>query len=236
MLPSGAGDLDADPVRRGLPFSPLVEHAIELSAQWHDRTYRKGRWRDEPFDITGESLHGIPVMAHVTAVAITVARAEWDETVIAAAFLHDVLEDENERGVRLRLEQLESVVGIEVTRLVSCLTEDMADRSGRPLSWKDRKQGYLRRLATAPDAAIAISVADKLHNLWSINGALEAGIDVFSNGPERRALSAGAPDQLWFYRSVWELADAREAPKLAPMREQLGEEVSRFVRVSAPYA
>ena len=24
-------------------FSPLIEHAIELSAQWHDGTYRKSR-------------------------------------------------------------------------------------------------------------------------------------------------------------------------------------------------
>ena len=41
-------------------FSPLVEQAIELAAQWHDSTYRKSRWRDPAFDLPEEAVDLFP--------------------------------------------------------------------------------------------------------------------------------------------------------------------------------
>ena len=43
-------------------FSPLVEQAIELAAQWHDSTYRKSRWRDPAFDPPDEAVLRVPVV------------------------------------------------------------------------------------------------------------------------------------------------------------------------------
>jgi hypothetical protein len=52
-------------------FSPMIERAVELAAEWHDRTYRKSRWRPHPFEAPATEEPGrIPVMAHVTAVAL----------------------------------------------------------------------------------------------------------------------------------------------------------------------
>ncbi|HEX7072158.1 MAG TPA: HD domain-containing protein [Rhodothermales bacterium] len=215
------------------PFDPLIEHAIELSAQWHDRTYRKGAWRDEPFEPADENGIPIPVMAHVTTVAITLARAGWDAATVAAAFLHDVLEDEDRHGRRLAVEHLRKAVGDRVTDLVVNVTETKNDESGRKRDWRARKEGYLDRLAAAPDEAVAISLADKLHNLWSINRALERGIDVFVSTPQRRALTGGPTEQLWFNEAARALAEGRDDERLRPIMRQFDEELATFRRLAA---
>src|SRR5690554_6844601 len=80
------------------PFSPIIEQATELAAQWHDGTYRKSRWREEAFRVPeGEKLL-VPAITHVTTVAMIVQRAGWDDITVAAAFLHDILEDPNRYG------------------------------------------------------------------------------------------------------------------------------------------
>ncbi|CAN5589815.1 HD domain-containing protein [soil metagenome] len=213
-------------------FSPLLEEAIELSAQWHDGTYRKNRWRDTPFDPPIEVVLRIPVMAHVTAVAMTVQRAGWEDTVVAAAFLHDVLEDPNRYGSRLRTERLSQLMGEEVTALVEAVSEPRADDDGRHLSWQERKDAYLARLAAAPDGAVAISFADKVHNLWTMNRSLKAGVNIFENGPGRKGLSAGPERQQWFFSSVFKLADARTDERLSHLRHDLSTELQRFERLA----
>lgn len=209
-----------------LPFSPLVEHAIELSAQWHDRTYRKGGWREPAFDPVDSEFIPVPVSAHVTAVAICVARAGWDEATIAAAFLHDALEDEDRHGRRLARLRLEEAVGKRVVELVEFVTEQKLDSEGQHRSWRVRKEDYLRRLRKAPIESIAISTADKLHNLWSINQALRRGIDVFAASSGRRPLSAGPAEQIWFHAAVFQLAQERGDPRLEGMLQQLQHELA----------
>lgn len=209
-------------------FSPLIEQAIELAAQWHAGTYRKGRWREPPFTPPkGEALR-VPTMAHVTAVAMTVQRGGWSEEAVAAAFLHDVLEDENRYDQRFRVERMRDLMGETVTHLVLTLSEEKRDAQGRRRNWRDRKDGYLAQLESGPVEAIAISVADKLHNLWSMNESLARDVGIFADGPNRRALSAGPEAQLWFFEAVLHHATARDDARLTPMCEQLRDEVERF--------
>jgi (p)ppGpp synthase/HD superfamily hydrolase len=209
-------------------FSPLIEQAIELAAQWHAGTYRKGRWREPPFTPPeGEALR-VPTMAHVTAVAMTVQRGGWSEEAVAAAFLHDVLEDENRYDQRFRVERMRDLMGEEVTRIVRTLSEEKRDAQGRRRKWRARKEGYLDQLRNGSDEAIAISLADKLHNLWSMNESLARDIGIFTDAPNRRALSAGPEAQRWFYHAVLTLAADRADARLIPLREQLQTEVDRF--------
>jgi (p)ppGpp synthase/HD superfamily hydrolase len=210
------------------PFSPLLEQAIELSAQWHDQTYRKSRWRDEAFEIPSEDYLGVPVIAHLTAVAMTLQRAGWDEATVAAAFLHDVIEDRNRWRNHLSEEGLEAVMGPEVTDLVRYVSEKKYDNEGRPRPWRDRKAGYLDGLSSAPDGAVAISVVDKLHNLWTINNSLQNGIDVFSEDENRRALHGSPAEQLWLVEEVLAIASVREDPRFSEIRRQLRNEINRF--------
>jgi (p)ppGpp synthase/HD superfamily hydrolase len=209
-------------------FSPLIEHAIELAAQWHDGTYRKGYWRDVPFDVPDGAILQVPVMAHVTAVAMTVMRAGWDEHVVAAAFLHDVLEDANRFDHNLRFAHLARIVGIEVARLVTEVTEYKCDDSGRHRTWRERKEDYVAGIRVHTPGAAAISLADKQHNLWNINQSLERGIDVYANGMNRRGLSSGPAEQLWFHQAVLDATRSHVDDRLHPMRDGLRFELSRF--------
>lgn len=209
-------------------FSPLVERAIELAAKWHDVTYRKGTWREPVFDPPTDREVQVPVMTHLAAVASIVQRAGWGDETVAAAYLHDAIEDRNRHGQRLRRQQLREAVGSEVERLVAAVSEQKLDADDRPRPWRDRKEDYVSNVQAAPAAAKAISLADKLHNLWSINESLRAGEDMFTPGPNRPALSAGPDAQLWFHRAVLEATSAGDDPRLEPMRERLQQEIERF--------
>ena len=213
-------------------FSPLIEQAIELAAQWHDSTYRKSRWRDPAFVLPESEVLRVPVMAHVTAVAFIVQRAGWEDEAVAAAFLHDVLEDANRFGETFRRERMRRLLGEDVTSLVEIVTEQKFDEAGGGRSWEARKHDYVAQIRRGVPAAAAISLADKLHNLWSINESLGRGLDVFSSGPNRRALSAGPEAQLTFYRAVLEATTPHDDARLPPMRRRLREEIERFVALA----
>ena len=209
-------------------FSPLIEQAIEVSAQWHDQTYRKKRWRDAAFETPEDTVLRVPVAAHVTTVAMTVQRAGFDDDTVAAAFVHDVLEDANRFGRKMREEELRRELGEEVVRRVRQVTEQQLDVHNEPIPWRRRKEAYIRQIRTGFPEAAAISLADKLHNLWSINQALDRGVDVFRRDEQGRGLSAGTTEQLWFYDAVLEATMRFEDPRLIPLRERLARELERF--------
>lgn len=203
-------------------FRPLIEHAIELSAQWHDGTYRKSVWRDPAFEVPEDEEIQIPVIAHLAAVASIVRRAGWSEETVAAAYLHDTIEDMNRHGQRLRRKQLREAVGTEVARLVDQVSEQKLDDEGRMRAWRDRKEDYLEGIREGSAEAAAISLADKIHNLWSINQSLDAGEDIFGS------LSGDPSDQRWFHRAVLEASTHHEDVRLEPMRDRLRREIGRF--------
>lgn len=203
-------------------FSPLVEHAAELAAQWHDGTYRKSVWRDPAFEVPDTEVVQVPVISHLAAVASIVRRAGWDDTVVAAAYLHDAIEDANRYGRRLRRTQLRDAMGPEVTALVARVSEKKLDATGDMRPWRDRKEGYLDSLRAGPPPAMGISLADKIHNLWSITQSLEAGEDILE------MLSGDGETQLWFHRAVLEVSTHHDDPRLVPMRERLENEIDRL--------
>ena len=209
-------------------FSPLIEHAIELAGQWHAGTYRKGVWRDAPFSSPQGNPPRVPVMSHVTTVALSVQRAGWGDNSVAAAFLHDVLEDPNRHGQRLSYDDLEKIIGQAVARLVLQVSEQKLDNEGHVRSWKERKIGYIEGLKTHSTEAAAISLADKTHNLWSINESIARGIDVFQDAKHRSALSAGISEQHWFYMRVLEATRLHKDPRLIPMRHRFKLELDRY--------
>ena len=209
-------------------LSPQIEQAIELASLWHGGTFRKSHWRVPPFETPEGASLRIPVMAHLTATAVSVQRAGWRDPVVAAAFLHDTLEDVNRYGERFRHEKLLELMGKEVTRLVEAVSERKMTEDDRPRPWHDRKQDYVSNLREAPPGAIAISLADKLHNLWTINESLDSGVDLFGETSKPSVFSAGRRDQLWFYRAVLKVAASREHKGLGGLEKELREQVDRF--------
>ncbi|MEL6615987.1 MAG: HD domain-containing protein [Bacteroidota bacterium] len=210
-------------------FSPLVERAIEIAAEWHDGTYRKGRWTDPVLPpASGGVPPRIPAMAHVTAVAMTVAQAGWGEETIAAAFLHDALEDRDRHRRWFPRERMVDLVGETVVTIVEAVSEPKLAASGGFLPWRERKEAYVAHIEAGPPEASAVSLADKLHNAYAMASSLEAGVDIFTSAPGRTALTAGASEQLWYFRAVLEATRAHDDPRLVPQRQRLDEEVARF--------
>ena len=190
-------------------LSELVEQAIELAAQWHDGTYRKGTWRPTPFVLPNDEPVRTPVMTHLTAAAFSVQQAGWDEATIAATFLHDILEDPNKHGEYLSREELTSLVGEEVTQLVSFFnrTEVRRVRQASYLEAAEKSITLLIFLTFDP-RAVAICLADKHHNLWSMNMSRRKGIDVFSSSKNRKKLSSGREEQIWFFSGVLDASES----------------------------
>ncbi len=209
-------------------FSPLVEQAAELASEWHDGTYRKGRWREPVFALADGTHPRVPMIAHVATVAMTVQRAGFDDETVAAAYLHDTVEDAHASGVQMRADVIREVLSERVASLILAVSEPVASPGSPKLDWQARKDGYLDALRTGSPSAAAISLADKLHNLWTTCESLAAGIDVFTSTPTRRGLSAGPDRQRWFYHAVLDATSHHPDERLDALRDELRGQLARF--------
>jgi guanosine-3',5'-bis(diphosphate) 3'-pyrophosphohydrolase len=124
------------------------QHAAALAARAHrDQLRRDGR---------------TPYFSHPARVALTVAAVFGctDATVLAAALLHDVIED-----TRVDYDDLLKNFGLEVADIVSCLSKD------KRMVESEREAEYDRRLAAGPWQARLIKLADVYDNLADSAGA-----------------------------------------------------------------
>ncbi|WP_427366708.1 RelA/SpoT family protein [Candidatus Caldatribacterium saccharofermentans] len=127
----------------------LVERAYHFASKAHEGQVR---------------LSGEPFFVHPLAVAHIVADLRMDEVTIAAALLHDVLEDSN-----VTEEALQREFGDEVTRLVQGVTKLNVGFSYT--SKEETQVENYRRLfvAMAEDVrVIIIKLADRLHNMRTL--------------------------------------------------------------------
>lgn len=120
----------------------MIERAAEFAAKAHEGVMRKGS--------------KVPYIYHPMEVALIVALLTTDEEVIAAAYLHDVLEDTD-----VTPEELEAAFGPRVRSLVESESENKA------LTWKERKGATIQRLKTASMETKILTLGDKLSNMRS---------------------------------------------------------------------
>jgi hypothetical protein len=126
--------------------SPLVASALDLAYEAHAGQVRKG-------DDT-------PYVDHPIEVAHMLYEEGFDETVVAAGLLHDVVEDSE-----VTVAQLADRFGADVAALVDVLTDD------RSLPYNERKEQHRRKVRQAGMPAAAIYAADKLANLRAFRAA-----------------------------------------------------------------
>jgi (p)ppGpp synthase/HD superfamily hydrolase len=98
---------------------------------------------------------GEPYVAHPFAVAERLQQAGFGEDILAAAILHDVVEDSEIGG-----EELAARFGARVGELVTALTDDTSIEG-----FVERKHAHRERVEEAGPDAAAIYAADKLTNL-----------------------------------------------------------------------
>ncbi|MEX0848978.1 MAG: HD domain-containing protein [Candidatus Dependentiae bacterium] len=201
-------------------FSPLIEKALELAAQWHENTYRRDQWRTAPFNFKDNTQPKTPVLMHLTSVGFILQRAGFDDVTVAAGILHDIIEDGNKDNQTFSYEQLKQHMGVEIADIVMNLSETKTDNDGNKLSWKIRKDEYLEKLSSAPLNVLAISLADKIHNLWSFNQGMHHGVTHFKADPK---------EQIWFYSSVLNLAKKHKTDKrIAQLIDEFEAQLDQF--------
>src|SRR5262245_43981997 len=126
----------------------LLEHAFAVAAAAHEGQQRRS---------------GEPFIQHPFAVARILAELHLDEETLAAALLHDVLEDTS-----MDVDQLKSEFGDEIARLVDGVTKLTR------IQFQSREhaeaENYRKMiLAMAQDErVILIKLADRLHNMRTI--------------------------------------------------------------------
>lgn len=129
--------------------TPKIEKAIKKASQLHVGQTRK-------------SDGNIPYVSHVFSVAAILSNYTDDEDIIAAALLHDTIEDTSYTP-----ENLEREFGTRVKDIVMGVTEEKM-RDGVKIPWAERKQKYLERIMQDSKESLLVAAADRLHNISSL--------------------------------------------------------------------
>ena len=159
--------------------SLLVEAAVRYAARAHFGDMRKG--------------NHIPYIAHPVEVMMLSRRMTNIAEVMAAASLHDVVED-----TCVKVEDIRREFGEKVAALVCMESEDKRENLPKSSTWKLRKSENLIREMNAPVDAKRIMLADKVSNMRStLRDFRESGHDIWNKFNMK-----DVHEQAWYYRSV----------------------------------
>lgn len=141
----------------------------------------------------------IPYITHPLETAVIASMLTEEEEIIAAALLHDTMED---AGVSY--EELKAQFGLRVADLVA---EESEDKSR---TWKERKSTTLEHLKTAGRDIKILTLADKLSNIRSMaRDYLLKGEELWQRfNVKEKSLHA------WYYNSMKErLQELSDTPQ-----------------------
>ena len=193
-----AGVSPADRIEAAAERSPLVRSALEQARSDHAGQVRNGSG-------------GMPYIEHpIRWRRCSTSTATRDE-VLAAALLHDVIEDSD-----TTLDELREKFGEEVAGLVGAMTDDESIDD-----YRERKAEHRERVAAAPVESMAIYGADKLTNSRTLRAAY---------AEEGDAVRDEFKVPLELKLEIWEadLALLREKAPELPFLDELEEELSRL--------
>ncbi|HEX5762873.1 MAG TPA: HD domain-containing protein [Solirubrobacterales bacterium] len=179
--------------------SGLVRDALSLAREAH-----AGQLRNTGSD-------ELPFIGHPVAVAEHLSREGFEDEVVAAGLLHDVVEHTD-----VTLEEVRDRFGEEVAQLVGVLTESEAIGS-----YEARKEEHRARVASAGPEAHAVFTADKTANVETLRAAYAV------RGEE---VDAELPVSLDVKIFVWELDLEmlfRAAPEL-PLVDRFADEMAKL--------
>ena len=158
----------------------LVSEAIIFAVKAHDGQRRK----------KSES----PYILHPMEAAVIVGAMTDDQNVIAAAALHDVVEDAG-----ISIEEIEEKFGKRVRELVEAETEDKRADLPPTDTWRIRKEETLAVLKNTEDVGVLMMwLGDKLANMRSIYRDYK----VEGHALWQRFNQKDVGEQAWYYSSV----------------------------------
>ena len=123
----------------------LLDRAIQFAVRAHAGTERRGK--------------GFPYIIHPLEAVSIVATITPDQEILAAAALHDTVEDTD-----VTIEQIRSEFGDRIASLV--MIESVGDDEG---TWHERKQKAIDLIDNAPLDAKIVAMGAKLSNMRAIS-------------------------------------------------------------------
>ncbi len=159
--------------------STFLDKAIEFAVKAHANSERRGK--------------GFPYIVHPLEAMSIVASMTPDQELLAAAALHDTVED---TGVTV--DDLRREFGERVAALVEAESDVFVEGLSEEASWHDRKKAAIDRLAAAPYEAKMVAMGDKLSNMRAI------WRDYKEKGDELWKIfhAKDKADHEWHYRSL----------------------------------
>ena len=127
----------------------LLDRAIVFAVRAHAGTERRGK--------------GFPYIVHPMEAVEIVATMTSDQELLAAAVLHDTVEDTD-----TTVEQIRTEFGDRIASLVASESDTMPEGVSEEDSWHARKQAAIDRLARASHDAKVVALGDKLSNMRAI--------------------------------------------------------------------
>lgn len=160
----------------------LLDRAIMFAVRAHAGTERRGK--------------GFPYIVHPMEAMEIVATMTSDQELLAAAALHDTVEDTD-----ITVEQIRAEFGDRIASLVASESDNFEEGVSEEDSWHARKQAAIDRLSSAPQDAKIVALGDKLSNMRAI------ARDYAMQGDKLWSLfhAKDPKDHEWHYRG---LADA----------------------------
>ena len=127
----------------------LLDRAIVFAVRAHAGTERRGK--------------GFPYIVHPMEAVEIVATMTRDQELLAAAALHDTVEDTD-----TTVDQIREEFGDRIASLVASESDTMPEGVSEEDSWHTRKQAAIDRLARASHDAKIVALGDKLSNMRAI--------------------------------------------------------------------
>lgn len=175
----------------------LIQNAAELAWKYHKDQTRKG-------DVSPYIIH--PIM-----VSTILAKNGFGDETISAGYCHDLLEDTD-----CQEDELEKACGAEVLRIVKAVSNDknLSDKK----DWEKKKEKYIETVRAGGEKAIAVSIADKIANLYSFFDQYQ------KEGPSLwKKFNRGKEKKVWFEKAVLKMAKENwESPLLYELEKLIG--------------
>ena len=163
----------------------LVSEAVAFAVKAHDGMRRK--------------KSASPYILHPMEAAVIVGTMTDDQNLIAAAALHDVVEDAG-----ITIQEIEERFGKRVRELVASETEDKRADLPPASTWRIRKEESLAVLKNTDDIAVLmVWLGDKLANMRAIYREFKVEGEAMWQRFNQKDVTA----QAWYYRSIVKLTE-----------------------------
>ena len=160
--------------------SSLLDKAIVFAVKAHANSERRGK--------------GFPYIVHPMEAVEIVATITPDQELLAAAALHDTVEDTD-----VTVDEIKAEFGERIAHIVDNESDRIEAGVSEEDSWRSRKQFAINRLASVSMDSKIVAMGDKLSNMRAI------WRDYQVKGDELWKIfhaPGGKPDHEWHYRGL----------------------------------